>query len=125
MDDERDPETHRLIGAGMEVHNEKGMGFLEPVYQECFEIELTMQGIPYLRENEIRLQYKGVPLKKHYVADFVCFEAVVVELKVCKAILPEHMAQVINYLRSTGLRRGLILNFGKDRLEFKRVVLNY
>lgn len=84
-----------------------------------------MQGIPFIRENEIRLEYKGVPLKKRYAADFICFSEVVVELKVCKEILPEHIAQTINYLRATRLKRALILNFGKERLEFKRIVLDY
>ncbi|MCL4215778.1 MAG: GxxExxY protein [Candidatus Hydrogenedentes bacterium] len=125
MGDDSDPQTYKLIGAGMEVHNEKGAGFIEAVYQECFEVELGMQGIPFIRENEIRLEYKGVPLKKRYAADFICFSEVVVELKVCKEILPEHIAQTINYLRATRLKRALILNFGKERLEFKRIVLDY
>ncbi|MBI2436083.1 MAG: GxxExxY protein [Candidatus Hydrogenedentes bacterium] len=125
MPDDRDPQTYAIIGAAMEVHKEKGCGFAEPVYQECLEIELELRNIPFQREYRVNLEYKGRPLRKNYRADFVCFGEVLLELKACTALLPEHIAQTINYLRATGLKRALLLNFGKERLEYKRIVLDY
>lgn len=120
-----DPETYSLIGAAMEVHREQGSGFLEPVYQECLEIELNLRGIPFSREYWTNIRYKGHTLQKKYKCDFVCFGTVVLELKACAKLLPEHRAQTLNYLRATGLNRALLINFGQKSLEYERIVLDY
>lgn len=120
----RDSETFTIIGAAMAVHSELGCGFLEAVYQEAFEIELQLKGVPYVRELELPVNYRGKRLKTYYRADFVCFESVIVELKALRQITGVEEAQVLNYLKATGLHKALLLNFGTSRLEFKRFVHN-
>jgi GxxExxY protein len=115
-------ETYRIIGAAMEVHKELGASFLEPVYQEALEIEFDQQGIPYARETQLPISYKGKTLKKLYIADFVCYNKIIVELKSLKALALEHQAQVLNYLKATGMKLGLLFNFGKISLEHKRII---
>jgi GxxExxY protein len=116
-------ETYKLIGACFEVYNEKGCGFLEPVYQECLEIELDLQGIPVVAQQPLDLQYKGRKLKKKYEPDFVCFDCVIIEIKAVSKLVDEHRAQLINYLNATGLQVGLLINFGHyPKLEYERVV---
>lgn len=117
-------DSYKIIGACFEVYKEKGCGFLEPVYQECLEIELGLQGIPYVAQQTLALAYKGRPLKQRYVADFVCFERILVELKAVAELADEHRAQVMNYLRATRLRLGLLVNFGHyPKIEFERIVI--
>lgn len=125
INDERDPETYALIGAAIEVYNQLGCGFVELPYQLAFASELELRGIPYERELPIIVSYKGRTLACGYKADFVCNGAVLVELKVADEIIDKHRSQVINYLKATGLNRALILNFGKSRLEWERVVLDF
>jgi GxxExxY protein len=115
-------ETFDIIGAAMEVHNELGCGFLEAVYQEALELEFKHRKIPYIREAHIEIYYKEQLLKKHYEADFFCYDNVIVELKALSALTSEHEAQLLNYLKSTGVTVGLLINFGKERLEYKRMV---
>jgi GxxExxY protein len=122
--DQRDPETFAIIGAAMEVHRELGHGFLEPVYQQALAREFQLQQIPSQREMEVAVSYKGQTLDSSYRADFVCYGSVIVELKAVKAIDDAHYAQVIHYLKATGLRRALLLNFGARSLQYKRIVLN-
>ena len=122
---EEDPRTYRLIGAAMEVHREKGCGFKEPVYQECFEVELGMQGIAPEREKEFKLYYKGRLLKKTYKADFVCMGEVLVELKALDRLTSQEESQVINYLKASGLEVALLINFGAESLEWKRIVYTH
>ena len=124
MSDERDPKTYAIIGAAMEVHGQLGHGFLEPVYQDALEIELGLRGIPSRREVELPVLYKGRTLKSNYKADFICFDSIVVELKALSELTGVHEAQVINYLKATGLPCGLLVNFGASRLEFRRLVLS-
>jgi len=107
----------------MEVHKELGAGFLESVYQEAFELELQKQDIPYEREALLNIFYKGQKLKKRYSADFVCYGKIVVELKALGELSTDHEAQVINYLKTSGLKLGLLLNFGSKSLQYKRMVL--
>jgi len=116
-------ESYDIIGACFEVYKEKGCGFLEPVYQECLEIELGLQGIPFRAQPELALEYKGVRLRHTYRPDFICHEKIVVEIKAASTITDEHRAQVHNYLKATGMRLGLLVNFGHHPLvEYERIV---
>jgi GxxExxY protein len=123
--DARDPETYEIIGAAMEVHRYLGPGFLEQVYHEALAKELRDRRIPYVREQELPVYYKGEKLNCSYRADLVCYGAVIVELKAMKALTGIGEAQLLNYLKATGLKRGLLLNFGSPRLEFKRFVYSH
>jgi len=91
-------ESYKIIGACFEVYKEKGCGFLEPVYQECMEIELGLQGIPFRAQAALKLEYKGHPLKHGYQPDFICYDKIIVELKAVTELTDEHRAQVHNYL---------------------------
>jgi len=105
------------------VYKEKGCGFLEPVYQECMEIELGLQVIPFIAKQSLRLEYKGHPLKHTYEPDLIGFGKIVVELKAVSALADEHRAQLLNYLNATGLEVGLLVNFGHyPKLEYERLV---
>lgn len=109
----------------MDVYNQLGHGFLEAVYQEALEKEFVIRGIPYEREKELTISYKGEVLKQRYKADFVCYGKVIVELKAVSEINDTHRSQVYNYLHATGYRLGLLLNFGySDGLERERIVCN-
>jgi GxxExxY protein len=120
----RDPHTFAIIGAAMAVHNELGPGFLESVYRASLAVEFEERRIPFRTEVPFPLTYKGQPLPLNYRADLVCFESVVVEVKALGALRPIEQAQAINYLKASGLARGLILNFGARSLEYRRVVLS-
>ena len=117
-------ESYKIVGAAFNVYNGLGPGFLEAVYQEALEIELQKQGIPFEREKELKIQYDGVELKQTYKADFVCFGKIIVELKAVSELEDAHRSQVYNYLHATGLKLGLLLNFGcPDELEKERIVI--
>ena len=115
-------ETYLIIGAAMEVHQELGCGFLEAVYQEALEEEFQEKNIPYQREVPLKIYYKNKPLKKYYMADFICYNEIIIEIKAATAITKEHQAQLVNYLTATRLKLGLIINFGKQSLEYKRMI---
>jgi len=116
-------ESYRIIGACFEVYNEKGSGFVEPVYQECLEIELEMQQLPFQRKLELLLHYKGRPLRQKYIPDLICYGKIIVELKAVSSILDEHRAQVHNYLKATGYKLGLLINFSSFKdLHYERIV---
>lgn len=117
-----DTQTFALIGAAMEVHREVGRGFHEPVYREAYAIELRRRGIPFVAEAGYTIAYKGEVLPLLYRVDFLCFGEVIVEVKALSAIGAGELAQVINYLRASGLQRGLLINFGAGSLEHRRVV---
>ena len=121
MSTDKDPRTHAIIGAAIEVHNQLGHGFLEAAYQEALALELAARGVPFRREVEVVIRYKGQALRCTYRADFVCFDDVLVELKALAALGGAEQAQVLNYLKGTGLHLGLLLNFGSPRLEVKRL----
>ena len=117
-------ESYKIISACFEVYKEKGCGFLEAVFQECMQLELSMQGIPFEEQKIIPLSYKGVPMVQTYKADLVCFGNVLVELKAVSELSDEQRAQVLNYLNATGLRLGLLVNFGHyPKLQWERIVV--
>ena len=117
-------ESYAIRGAIYEVYKTLGIGFLEAVYQEALELELTARGIPFESQLEITIAYKGAMLRQKYRADIVCFNKIIVELKAVKQLLPEHAAQLQNYLRATGMKLGLIVNFSHHPgVEIKRIVL--
>lgn len=117
-------EGYKIVGAAFKVYNALGHGFLEAVYQEALEIEFQRHSIIYEREKELRITYSGIELKQIYKADFVCFGKIIVELKAVSELVDAHKSQVYNYLRATGYRLGLLLNFGcTDELEISRIVL--
>lgn len=103
----------RIQGAIFEVSRGMGIGYLEAVYQECLSLEFRIRGIPFAPTPTLRLEYKGRDLRQFYIPDFVCFGRVLVELKAVREIAPEHRAQVINYLKASGLKLGLLVNFGR------------
>ena len=117
-------ETYAILGACFEVYREKGCGFLEAVFQECLSVEFLIQGIPALAQVGMPLSYKGRPLIQRYIADFICYDKVVVEIKAVSKLTDEHRAQIQNYLHATGLRVGLLVNFGHfPKVEHERFVL--
>ena len=116
-------ESYRIIGACMEVHKTLGCGFLEAVYQEALEMELKEQSIPFTREQVLDIYYKDHILSKKYQADFVCYDKIVLELKAVDSIANNHISQVLNYLKATGFQLGIIVNFGAQSLQYKRIIL--
>ena len=116
-------ESYAIVGAAMKLHAELGCGFLEAVYQEGMEIAFRKFGIPAEAQEELRIPLWGETLKKTYVADFVAYGKIIVEIKALKALGATEEAQVLNYLKASGYRLGILINFGTPRLEFKRIVL--
>lgn len=115
-------EGYKINGACFEVYKEKGCGFLEDVYQECLEIEFELQEIPFEAQPALKLSYKGRALRKKYIPDFICFGKIVVEIKAVKEITDEHRAQVQNYLKATGYKLGLVINFGHyPKIQIERI----
>ena len=115
-------EVYAIIGAAMEVHNQLGIGFLEPVYQEAMEIELSSRSIPFMPQQEIQIHYKDRDLKKTYRADFLVFNEIIVEIKAIDGLSGHEESQLLNYLKATRLELGLLINFGGNKLEWKRMV---
>ena len=122
---EKDERTYKIIGAAMEVHKELGRGFLEAVYQEALSREFEDQKVLYKSQPVVRISYKGKALDKTYQPDFVCFNEVVVEIKAISALSGIEEAQLINYLKATDLKVGLLINFGSKSIEYKRLVYNF
>ncbi len=117
-------ESYAIQGAVFEVYREMGSGFLEAVYQECLAIEFRRREISFEAQKDLSLVYKGETLQQIYRPDFVCFGKIVVELKAAKELALEHRAQVLNYLKATGLRLGLLVNFGHyPKAQMERLVL--
>lgn len=116
-------EVYAIVGAAMAVHSELKDGFYEAVYQEALEWELTQRGIPFERQKPIRIRYKDRLLEKEYFADLVCYGQVIVELKVMRELTSREENQLLHYLKATGLRVGLLINFGDGgRLDWKRMI---
>ena len=117
-----DPETYAIIGAAMEVHRELGCGYLEAVYRRALEIEFENREIAFTNEVNIPIRYKTQSLSLGYRADFICFDVILVEIKALDGLGPVEQAQVLNYLKGAGLKRGLLLNFGQTSLQYRRLV---
>ncbi|MFP1131338.1 GxxExxY protein [Asticcacaulis sp. W401b] len=120
---DRDAQAYAIIGAAMGVHSTLGHGFLESVYQEALAVEMHMRSIPFRREVVMPVTYKGTTLACSYRADFVCFDAVIIEVKAVARLSAVEEAQVLNYLKVSRLPKALLLNFGASSLERKRLVM--
>ena len=117
-------EVYRIVGCAMEVHSHMGPGFHEAVYEEPFEFELQEAGVAFQSQVVLNIQYKGRTLKKEYIADMICMEKILVECKALDKLSGKEESQVLNYLKATGLRVGLLINFGSHgKLEWKRFVV--
>ncbi len=121
--DARDPDTYKVIGACMAVHSKLGSGFLEIVYKEALAIEFALCKIPAEREVEFSISYRDRVLQSRFIVDFVCFGSVLFEAKALERLVPQNTAQVLNYLKASGLKKALLVNFGGPSLEYKRFVL--
>jgi GxxExxY protein len=117
-------ETYAVLGAAIEVHKELGSGFLEGVYQDAMELELADRKVDFEPRKELAVCYKGKPLRKAYEADLVCFGKIIAELKALDRLSGKEEAQILNYLKASGLKVGLLINFGSHgRLEWRRLIL--
>jgi len=117
-------ESYEIMGACFEVYKDKGSGFVESVYQECLEIEFGLRNVPFRAHQELALSYKGRPLKGKFKPDFICYDKIVLEIKAVSGLTDEYRAQVQNYLRATGLKLGLLVNFGHyPKVEYERIAL--
>jgi GxxExxY protein len=117
-------EVYQIVGAALDVYWQLGRGFLEPIYQEAMQVELTRRSIPFESQKGLTVLYKGEPLKKEYVPDFIVFDQIIAELKACDRLSGREEAQLLNYLKATGMRVGLLINFGSAvKLEWKRYVV--
>ena len=105
-------ESYAIQGAIFEVYRQMGCGFLESVYQECLEIEFRERSIPFVSQQDLQLFYKGRILKQRFIPDFICYDQIIVELKAVKQVAPEHKAQVLNYLKASKMKLGILVNFG-------------
>ncbi len=116
-------ESYLIRGAVFEVYKEMGCGFLEAIYQECLLREFQLRGIPYVRHPQLEVAYKGDPLPLTYVPDFICYDTIILELKSVKTLAPEHIAQLMNYLKITNKNLGFLINFGSHpQVHIERIV---
>ncbi|MBR1593921.1 MAG: GxxExxY protein [Alloprevotella sp.] len=116
-------EGKKILDAAFAVHRTLGPGFLEAVYQEALAIELAKRDIPFSQQKELTIYYGGKTLNKKYYADFVCYDAIILELKAMEMLIPQHQAQLLNYLKATQMHLGYLLNFGEAKLNVKRLIL--
>lgn len=114
-------ESFAIIGAAMEVHRTLCCGFVEPVYQEALAIELSKRDIPFEREKELTIEYKGNKLSKTFRADFIYYDNIILELKATSDFADEHYAQIYSYLKASKMDLGILINFGKTSLEYERI----
>lgn len=116
-------ESYKIIGACFEVYKAKGIGFTEPVYQECLRFEFELQGIPFISQPGFELEYKGRKLEQTFRADFICYGKIILELKALEKLADAHRSQALNYLNATGFELALLVNFGHfPKLEYERIV---
>ncbi|MGC9395475.1 MAG: GxxExxY protein [Anaerolineae bacterium] len=117
-------EVYAIVGAAMEVYNQLGPGFAEAVYQEALSIELQERNIPFVEQQPIQISYKGIPLRQRYIPDFLVYDKIIVEIKAIKQLGLLEQGQILNYLKATGLRLGLLINFGNNcKLNWERKIL--
>jgi len=116
-------ECRQIIGTCYEVQNELGHGFLEAVYHEALTIVFDEKGIPYESEKKLDIWFHNHILQKAYFADFVCFGSIIIELKACDGLTSDHTSQVLNYLKATNYKLGLLINFGMKKVQIRRVIL--
>jgi len=115
-------ESYKIIGACFEVYSQKGFGFTEPVYQECLQLELSLQNIPFIAQPELKLEYKGTPLSQTFKPDFICYGNIILEIKAVDRLVNPFRAQTLNYLNATGYELALLVNFGgHPKLEYERL----
>jgi len=114
-------ESYNIIGAAMEVHKVLGPGFAEPVYQEALAIEFELRGIPFEKEKQLKITYKDRTFKKTFQSDFVCYSKIVIEAKALSQLISDHESQVLNYLKATNFKLGILINFGEKSLVYKRL----
>ncbi len=118
-------ESYKIIGACFEVYKQKGFGFTEPIYQECLAIEFEIQGIPFIEQPEIQMEYKGRKLKQFFKPDYICYDKIIVEIKALSVLIDQNKSQILNYLNSTKFELALLINFGHyPKLEYKRFANN-
>ena len=115
-------ESYRIIGICFEVHKILGHGFIEAVYKDALELEFAKHGIPFTREKPYVIRYKEQKLKHSFIADFIVYDGIILEVKTSKNIIDPHVKQTLNYLKASGLKLGLVLNFGKPSFESQRVI---
>ncbi len=115
-------EVYEIVGAAIEVHNILGPGFLEAVYQEALAIEFDMRNIPFVEQKQLQLEYKNKILQKHYIPDFFCYDKIVVEIKAISRLTENETAQILNSLKASHQRLGLLMNFGEHSLKWKRYI---
>ncbi|HIE74049.1 MAG TPA: GxxExxY protein [Flavobacteriales bacterium] len=117
-------ESYKIQGAIFEVYKEIGTGYLEAIYQESLEKELALSDILYQAQKELTIHYKGVSLKQTYKPDLICYNNIIIELKAVKEIAPEHQAQILNYMKATNIKLGLLVNFcSHPKVTIKRFIL--
>ena len=116
-------ESYEVLGACFEVYKRLGTGYLESVYQEALEVEFRLRNVPFVPQATLQIEYRGMPLRHTFVADFLCFNEIILEIKAMRSLADEHRAQVINYLKVTGKQLGLLINFGHyPRIEHERFI---
>jgi len=115
-------ESYRIVGSCLAVFNKLGSGFLESVYQEALEIQFKNDKIPFVKERKLHIKFDDIQLDKFFKADYVCFDSIIVELKATPFIHKNDLAQVLNYLRATGMKLGILVNFGEKSLTYKRIL---
>lgn len=116
-------ETYKIIGCCIEVHKGLGKGFNEIIYKDALEIEFKISSIPYEREKQYKIDYKGITLPHFYNADFVIYEKIILEVKAIESLNKGNIKQSLNYLAASKLRLSLLVNFGEDSLKYQRVIL--
>jgi GxxExxY protein len=116
-------ESYRILGACFEVYKSKGCGFTEAIYQECLQIELALQQIPFIAQSILELEYKGRPLTQVFRPDFICFGSIILEIKALEKLVDAHRAQTLNYLNATSFQLALLVNFGHfPKVEYERII---
>lgn len=118
-------ECFTVIGLSMKVHNNLGKGFKEVVYKDALEIEFKNNNIPFEREKPFKISYEGTILPHSFIADFLIYDSIILEIKASSFFHPDNFKQTINYLKASKIKLGILINFGESKLNFKRIVCSY